>query len=105
MGMEVLPDAAFLFPHRDCNLLFFLYTDSVRHGVSCLYKSFNLFSFMNKKLNLIIAILSLVGAVLVLWNQYWNGPIGGDLALWNYIDPFVIVVMLLASISLWKSSQ
>ena len=60
---------------------------------------------MNNKLNLIIAILSLIGAVLVLWNQYWNGPIGGNLELWNYIDPYVIVVLLLASFSLWKSSK
>ena len=60
---------------------------------------------MNTKFNLAIAILSLIGAVLVLWNQYLNGPIGGDPALWNYIDPYVIVVLLLASLSLWKSSR
>ena len=60
---------------------------------------------MNKKKNLIIAILSLIGAVLVLWNQYFNGPIGGNDVLWNYIDPYVIVVLLLASLLLWKSSK
>ena len=60
---------------------------------------------MNKKLNLTTAFLLLIGAVLVLWNQYLNGPIGGDLALWNYIDPYVIGVMLLAAFSLWKLSK
>lgn len=60
---------------------------------------------MNKKMNLTLSVLSLIGAVLVLWNQYFNGPIGGDPVLWNYIDPYVIGILLLASLSLWKSSQ
>ncbi|MCY4577235.1 MAG: hypothetical protein OXB96_02280 [Candidatus Kaiserbacteria bacterium] len=57
---------------------------------------------MNKTLHLVIAVLSLIGAGLVLWNQYWNGPIGGDPALWNYIDPYVIFVLLAASLTLLK---
>ena len=60
---------------------------------------------MNESTHRIIAVLSLIGAGLVVWNQYFNGPIGGDPILWNYIDPYVIIVLLLATVALWKSSE
>ena len=60
---------------------------------------------MNKQCNLALAGLSVITALIVIWNQYLNGPIGGNPDLWNYIDPLVIIVLLLTALTLWKSSR
>ncbi len=50
---------------------------------------------MSKNFHLLFSFLALITSGIVIWNQYLNGPRGGDLALWDYIDPVVVMVLLL----------
>ena len=74
-------------------------------GVLYLPYSFIIYNVTNTIVYRVIVILSLIGAGLIIWNQYLNGPIGGNLDLWNYIDPYAIIVLLAAAFALWKSSS
>ena len=54
--------------------------------------------YIPHEVHFFLSMFSLGTMLLVIWNQYLNGPIGGDLELWNYIDPIVIFVLLLVTI-------
>lgn len=56
-------------------------------------------------MKLTVAVLAVIGTVMVTWNQYLNGPLGGNPDLWHYIDLYVIALLLVSAGALLHDSE